>query len=172
MWTERAFQTFGRLRMGTPICRYLIELAAGYSSLEMVKFLLSRGARLDISNALHAAAAGGTNEDDRGRVKVIEFLLEKGMDINRLEFAGEEDFPKQLRNRAYGTPLHYAASWGCAEIVECLLKNGADPNIESFCYKTKVHCGTALDWQNVSEPDEGTYNRRVRVLLGDKKDKL
>jgi ankyrin repeat protein len=172
MWTERASQTIARSRLGTPICRYLIELAAGKSSLEMVKFLLNRGARLDISNALHVAAAGGTSKDETERVKIIEFLLEKGMDINKLEFAGEEDFPKQYGSRAYGTPLHYAASWGWAEIVECLLKNGADPNIEAFCYKKNVHCGTALDWQKLSEPDEGTYSRRVLMLLGDKKDKL
>ena len=51
-------------------------------------------ARLDISNALQAAAAGGAPEEEHERVKIIEFLLEKGMDINRLEFAGEEDFPR------------------------------------------------------------------------------
>ena len=147
-------------------------MAAISSDLAMVKLLISRGARLDISNALHAAAAGSTAEEEDERVKIIELLLEKGMDINRLEFGGEEEFPKQYRNRAYGTPLHYAAAWGWAGIVECLLKHGADPSIESICYKTKVRCGTALDWQKYSEPDEGTYSRRVLVLLGDKNAKM
>jgi hypothetical protein len=172
MWTSRLSQIFQHARAGTPICRYLIEMAAISSDLAMVKLLISRGARLDISNALHAAAAGSTAEEEDERVKIIELLLEKGMDINRLEFAGEEEFPKQYRNRAYGTPLHYAAAWGWAGIVECLLKHGADPSIESICYKTKVRCGTALDWQKYSEPDEGTYSRRVLVLLGDKNAKM
>jgi len=158
--------------MGTPISRYPIEFAAQGSTLEILQQLLEHGARLDISNALHAAAAGHMEEDEIERVKIIEFLLEKGMDINRLEFAGEEDFPKQLRSRAYGTPLHYAAAWGWAKIVECLLKHGADPNIESFCYKTKQHCGTPLDWQRTNQPDEGCYSRRVLVLLGGKNEKI
>jgi len=74
------------------MCRYLIEFAAELSSLEMVKFLLDRGARLDISYALHAAATESTEEDQTERVKIIEFLLEQRMDINMLEFAGEEAF--------------------------------------------------------------------------------
>ena len=172
MWTKRASQNIARSIRGTPISRYLVEFAAQSSTLEILQLLLQHGARLDISNALHAAAAGHTDEDEMERVKIIEFLLEKGMDINKLEFAGEEDFLKQYGNRAYGTPLHYAAAWGWAKIVECLLKHGADPNIECFCYKTKKHYGTALDWQRNNEPDEGNYSRRVLVLLGGKNEKI
>jgi len=117
----------------------------------MVKFLLNHRARLDISNALHAAAAGGENEWER--VKIIHFLLKKGMDINKLEFAGDGDFPRQFGNRAYGTPLHYAAAWGWGENVECLIKNGADPNSEAFSYNTGKHRGTALDWHKSNDPE-------------------
>ncbi len=154
------------------MARYLIEFAAASSSLGMVEFLLDRGARLDICYPLHAAASNPSEEGLAERVKIIEFLLKQGMDINQVEFAGEEDFANQYWNRAYGTPLHYAASWGLPEIVECLLKNGANPSIQALSYQGKVKCGTALDWQKSNEPDEGMYSRRVLVLLGDKKVKL
>lgn len=141
--------------------------------LEMVKFVLDLGARLDISSALHVAASNCCEDDEPERVKIIEFLLEKGMDINKLEFATEQDFPKKYTTRAYRTLLHYAACWGMAGVVECLLKHGADPNIQAACYRNELDAnyGTPLDWQKFSEPDEGTYSRRVLVLLG-VKDKL
>ena len=62
------------------MCRYHIDFAAAGSNLEIVQFLVDRGARLDISNALHAAAAavGFGEEHQSERVKVIEFLLAKG----------------------------------------------------------------------------------------------
>lgn len=147
MWTARTAWNMRNSIRGTPMSRYLIEFVAGSSSLGMVKFLLDRGARLEISNALHSATAavGTGDENSTERVEIIAFLLEQGMDINKLEYAGEEDFAKQYWGRAYGTPLHYAASWGWPNIVECLLKNGADPEIEAVSYNRKVACGTALD---------------------------
>jgi len=156
------------------MCRYPIDFAGAVSSLEIVQLLVDRGARLDISYPLHAAAAAvGRSEEDQGeRVKVIEFLLAKGMDINRIEFAGEEDFANQYWSRPYGTPLHYAASWGRPKVVKCLLDNGADRDIHAVCHKRKTDYGTALDWQKSNEPDEGMYNRRVLVLLEGNKDKL
>jgi ankyrin repeat protein len=172
MWTKRTAWETRRSIKGIPMCRYLIEFAAQSHSLEMVKFLVERGAQLDISNALHAAASNHDEEDQPERVRVIEFLLDKGMDINKLEFAGDEDFTKQYWDRAYGTPLHYAASWGLSTIVESLLRHGADPNIQARAYQRNVDRGTALDWQRSNEPDEGMYNRRVLVLLGGINDKL
>jgi len=159
MWTARLTWNMRRSVKATPMCRYLIEFVADSSSLEMVKFLLDRGARLDISYTLHAAESNSTEEDQTERVNIIEFLLEQGMDINKLEFAGEEDLTSQYWGRAYGTPLQYAVSWGLPKIVECLLKNGADPNIQAFSSKRKVDYGTALDWQKTNETDKGMYNQ-------------
>ena len=45
--------------------------------------------------------------------------------------------------------------------------------VEEHCNRSNVGCGTALDWQRCTGPDEeGTYCRRVFVLLGYNKDKL
>jgi ankyrin repeat protein len=165
---KRVPRTVASSRYGTPICRYPIEFAAATSSLEIVKLLVERGATLEKTNALHAAAGGIGRGSPQERVKVMEFLLEKGFDINALEFAQEPEFPEQYESRIYGTPLHYAAAWGLDDRLEFLLQKGADPNILGYNYKTKEHWGTALDWQKLNEEDEGCYSERIRELLDDK----
>lgn len=51
-------------------------------------------------------------------VKAIQYLLDRGIDIN-------------YRNKNGFTALLSASHWGYEKIVECLLKRGADPNIGS-----------------------------------------
>ena len=34
----------------------------------------------------------------------------------------------------YGTALQAAAARGNTDVVECLLKSGADPNVEGWCF--------------------------------------
>jgi ankyrin repeat protein len=115
---------------GTSLRRYLIEMSVCSNDVEIVKLLVERGAELDGTNTLHAACGRPMNEEEKlKRVEIVKYLLEQGMDINNLEFAGDEDFTKQYRDRFFGTTLHYAVSWGLDNIVECLLEHGADPNI-------------------------------------------
>jgi ankyrin repeat protein len=140
----------------------------------VIKSLLSHGALLAPTNALHAAAAfvGGAPENQASRVEIIKFLIAQGCDVNKLEFAGEEAFVNHYRSRAYGTPLHYAAAWGWDSIVECLLRNGADMGVQARNYKKGIACGTPLEWAESNEPDEGMYNLRVLMLLGKGEEKL
>lgn len=46
------------------------------------------------------------------------------MDVNKIEFAGEEEFilKYEKNKRAHGTPLHYAAAWGWNMTVEKIVK--------------------------------------------------
>lgn len=139
----------------------------------MIKCLLAHGALLGPTNALHSAAAWlGGPEEEPARAEIIEFLIAQGCDVNKLEYAGEEEFTKQYWPRAYGTPLHYAASWGSDQIVECLLRNCADKSLQAKNYKEGIECGTPLDWAETNEPDEGMYSRRVLALLRDGEEKL
>jgi RNA polymerase sigma factor (sigma-70 family) len=116
---------------------------------EMVDFLVKRGAKLNFrqaamsnridvlekllledanaltfqdrnGSALHAAAAWG-------RLEVVTFLLEKGMDINIKSNAGRAD-----------TPLIRAAGANRAEIVEQLLAKGADKTLSRKDDKTAL----------------------------------
>eukprot|EP00297_Palpitomonas_bilix_P018269 CAMPEP_0113900002 /NCGR_PEP_ID=MMETSP0780_2-20120614/20403_1 /TAXON_ID=652834 /ORGANISM="Palpitomonas bilix" /LENGTH=195 /DNA_ID=CAMNT_0000892349 /DNA_START=282 /DNA_END=869 /DNA_ORIENTATION=+ /assembly_acc=CAM_ASM_000599 len=94
-----------------------LVLAARYSDLEDVKYLLSVG--IDVNErdeqqrvALHMAAANGD-------VEVLKVLLAaKGVDVD-------------AANEAKNTPLHYAALNGHAEAVELLLEAGANPAVEN-----------------------------------------
>jgi len=56
----------------------------------------------------------------------IKKLLEKGTDPN-------------IRDGDGNTPLHFAASKGCAEVARLLLRHGADPNAQDKSGKTPLH---------------------------------
>jgi len=60
-------------------------------------------------SCLHIAAL-------RGNSRVVEILLDAGLDINEKGDMGN-------------TPLHYAKSHGTPEVVDLLIKRGADVNV-------------------------------------------
>jgi ankyrin repeat protein len=49
-------------------------------------------------------------------VEILELLLDAGAQLKPRTIADQK------------TPLHWAAGWGVAPVVQCLLKAGADPN--------------------------------------------
>lgn len=126
---------------GTPIKRVPLDFAAAFCPPDQVQLLLDRGAKLEKSNALHAAAAAsGPGED--GQPPMIEFLLDLGMDINAIEFQNDEAlYQRYSKLRWLGTPLHYAARWGRVDSIKCLLERGADRGA-----KGSSKSGTPLDW--------------------------
>lgn len=52
-----------------------------------------------------------------GVMKVMELLVD-GADLNAMDYHG-------------GTPLHYAALMGNADVAELLIKHGANPNAKN-----------------------------------------
>ena len=88
----------------------LFPAAAG-GHLEIVRFLLERGAPIDILNAnrqnalLYAAF--------EGHKEIVTLFLAKGANLS-------------IKDRFGRTALHYAAREGRPEVVEILLKNGGD----------------------------------------------
>ena len=97
-----------------------LHLAAAYRSLEVVKLLTDRGydinARsLEWSGASPMHAAAQKNSD----AKVIDFLVERGADINAREDTGR-------------VPLHLAARFNTRlEVLQALLAHGADTTAKS-----------------------------------------
>ncbi|KAK1145719.1 hypothetical protein N8T08_003957 [Aspergillus melleus] len=90
----------------------VLNAAAEGASVAVLNLLLERGARLERSYPLHFAAK-------RGRVDMIQRLLELNVDIN--------GFDELRGSYKIGTPLHYAARFCHAETVQYLLDKGADP---------------------------------------------
>ncbi|KAH8650958.1 ankyrin repeat-containing domain protein [Tricladium varicosporioides] len=116
--------------------------------------LIDYGADIERSNFLHEAI---TNPDDEECIKRMEFLIQKGVDIdNRAVFVGESEV--EPGSRAYkrgvaqtlneGTPLHWAVrmpnasrgwSTDCKPRVKWLLDNGADANIKDNAGLQPIH---------------------------------
>lgn len=82
---------------------------------------------------------------------VLELMADLGFDIN---LQGESDMP----------PIHAAAWWGHAEIVEMYIARGANLDIENMFGGETL--GTAIHGSaNCPARDEGDYERTVLALL-------
>lgn len=107
----------------------LMAAVEGRGGSEVVAWLLSRGARLDLANdygspALHIAASIGD-------AKSLELLVSAGADVNQTNaFTGE-------------TPLLSATALGHAGAIQFLLRNGADVRAVDDFGLSALHLATA-----------------------------
>jgi ankyrin repeat protein len=96
--------------------RFLLEMAAQTGKIEVVKFLLAKGADVNMNRggvtALHMAALYG------GNAELVSLLLEKGADIN-------------ARTGEGATPLNLAVIGKQKEIADLLLDKGGEINLEN-----------------------------------------
>jgi hypothetical protein len=126
-------------RFGQPSSTRPLDVAAGRCSVVEVCTLIEAGARLDLSNPLHAAAARDESEASDA-VAILDFLVnEKGCDINQIEHLPADSI--HAHAGPFGTPLMYAAIEGNVEVVKWLLANGADKAIQGTC-----DSGDASQW--------------------------
>ena len=98
----------------------IIMSAARGSQLEMIQFLLSRGAKAIIadkrgSTPLHCAVAQTAYKPAR-QVECVKLLIATGADVN-------------ARDESGGTPLMNAAWFGCNDAVKELLSHGATASL-------------------------------------------
>lgn len=130
---------------GGPELTYPLIAAATYLPKSTVELLLDNGARIhdvdgDNDTALLMAASSGDAE-------TLRFLLEKGADIHHIGKWGgalqraayngslecvqilledDNDIDVNQKGGKFHTPLQVAASYGNSEMVDCLLKRGAN----------------------------------------------
>jgi len=101
-----------------------LEMAAQTGQVEIVRFLLERGADVKMSRggatALHMAALYG------GKTELITLLLENGADIN-------------ARTGDGATPLNFAVIGKQREIAELLLDRRAEINLEKQDFSQLLH---------------------------------
>ena len=89
----------------------------------MASYLLSRGAVVKYTSALHAAVA---RENDADALPLINLLLDHGIDVNELEYEGRDKLPREAGLSDHGTALHVAATEGSVERAKVLVERGAD----------------------------------------------
>ena len=146
----------------------IIEFAAMYGRLDIIKFLLENGYDHEVflkdNSLIFAASNDFTN--------IIKYLIEKGKDIN--QSFGEEIGYTALREAAYlgntesvellcklgadvnilnkyDTPLYSASAEGNLETVKILVNYGADINKANSCGITPYEVSTKFGQKQVAE---------------------
>ncbi|KAK0506987.1 hypothetical protein JMJ35_010687 [Cladonia borealis] len=104
---------------GSPI-RWAVMIA---SNPAIPSLLISRGATLKHTSALHSAAY---RRDDDASIAMMGCLLKAGIDINELEYEGWDKLPRDAYCQDWGTALHTAAKEGSVPKARFLVENGAD----------------------------------------------
>ena len=136
----------------------------------IAKILLSHGATLKHTSALHAAAAKYDQADSIG---LMNLYLDNGVDINELLFEGRPVTGRGNSNKDFGTALHIAAREGSRlaaraglpdgglERVKLLVERGADVS------KPSKYGRTARDWAQLWERQkEKEYLEEVMTARG------
>jgi ankyrin repeat protein len=129
-----------------------LTYAVKYGSIEIVRLLVSHGARVDHGNLLHAAC----ESSHPGRLEILAFLLERGAPINVLKEAHNTErlriLPCIFRR---GTPLHEAIMYRRRAICAALLVHGADPEVRDTKGKTSIEFAREIGFDDMLEILEG-----------------
>lgn len=110
-----------------------IESAAQYAPMDMVQFLLSKGASFKQTDAIVLAAIGHIKRIP-DRLKVVRLLVEYGAPFNAfdLQFLDTKRWMSLILTKKRMTGLHHAASDGKTDLVEFLLELGAESSVTTF----------------------------------------
>jgi len=103
-------------------------------SLEVVKYLISKGALVNLASChgttpLMAAA-------EVGNVKVLQYLVQCGADVNAVCIRGT-------------TALHHAARGGSMQAVKFLIKKGIPVNYQDHCGRCAIHVAAVMGKREV-----------------------
>jgi ankyrin repeat protein len=148
-------------------------------SVEMAKTLVKLGApktRTEYDNALDYAIKGGNTN-------LLAFLLEAGLKPSKLSlyYASSRDIgmvqlllkhhPESINKHTHGhrTPLHMASEVGKLDIVQELIRHGADPTTRDINGVTSLQTALEKDKQDVAEYYVGHTDRFFQTpYRGDK----
>lgn len=103
-----------------------LSIAVRDAPFDVIRILFDNGGSIENGQLLHFAAKRVLPD----RIKVFEYLLDRGASINGTMFQDCGESHEQERYSGLGTPLHSAAKTGHLDMVEMMLLKGADPLIK------------------------------------------
>ncbi|KAH8797997.1 ankyrin repeat-containing domain protein [Flagelloscypha sp. PMI_526] len=109
---------------------FALEGTVNEDSLDVVKFLVRKGADVNIQGGQYGSALQAAVTV--GDLDMVKFLVENGADVNN---AGGY----------YGSALQAAAANGTLEMVKFLAENGAELNIDGGTYGSAVQAAASRD---------------------------
>jgi ankyrin repeat protein len=137
--------------LGSRGARLYLDGAAGVGRLDVVKNFFSDDGSLRADATKTQMETGFMWACGRGKTSVVEFLLEKGVDVNA--------------RRQGETALHWAAYGGQSDIVTLLLERKALVDIKDESYGA-TPLGWALHgWGHPPEANGGRYYELVALLV-------
>ena len=136
------------LRPNSYMSKTPLSQAVIYSSIDIVRLLVSRGARVDEGNLLHAISWS----DRPGRDDVLAYILSEGAPLNKLKHEHDpRQFAIEKLRWGVGTPLHDAVGRRRKWIVVTLLAWGADKAIRDTKGRTPEELGREIGATEVLE---------------------
>ena len=140
------------------------DLAGANATPTIFDLLISHGARLADSDALHLAA--GELEKRPGRVEMMAHVLDLAFDINAM---ARRDYPPG-RRIGRGTPLHAAFLTQETDRVNFFVQRGANLEIRSTLGRTPLEYPVAKGFANsetVLRSVEEAFRRNAVASAGD-----
>ena len=100
-----------------------------------IKLLFERGGSVHSGQLIHHAIGRSHRHPDT--IEILDYLLEKGSPINKIQYEGDsQSLPQSIFT--IGTPLHGAVHCGRLDLVKFLLSRGAHPLIRDTLRLTPV----------------------------------
>ena len=132
-----------------------LKFAASEGQLEMVKLLLSHGAKADYGYSDHNGISALSCAAGPDRVEIARVLVKAGADVNAKEVC---------RN----TPLHAAAESGDLDLARYLVENGADIGAVNKYDETPANVAAGKGHQQVVKFLKSAHDEQVNAKLKSK----
>ena len=106
-----------------------MAIAGLFALVEILRVLVSHGATIENSLAIHTASRAG-------RIDVIQYLLDEGADVNEIPLTNH--YLTFNTSYALGPPIHYVVDNQNLETIEFLLNHGVDATLRDRAGRTIV----------------------------------
>jgi ankyrin repeat protein len=142
--------------------------AAAYGEMEVVRFLVENGADVNVSRGNVGSALCRATK--RGQLDLMRYLLDNGADVNGntdywirkplciaithqnlqtvkllIGRGADVNFSTRQHDSHWPSPLHFPAEYGYVGIMDCLIKAGADVNVQDSDGDTLLFCAVQAD---------------------------